>query len=412
MPIIIKDFTWTQSNERVCINLPLKGTKSSSLDIVSSMEYFKVSYAPFLFECWFPQMVKDEECSAIVSNGIISLKFEKLLEKEWPSLFHEEFKDKELLKKIREEALVHAGERSKRLQEQKLEMRAKNKKEALQQQMKLEADERALITSIKEAEKKQTTLEIEEFKVAPAKKSTLALTQSKPIESLEASSDTDSEQNEKNLFTEESAPNLLPNIEPISEIKDLPEPRATRTIQITFTPRVFPTPQRESTNRQETEWLENQEEARKFTELPDDLKDLSANETSLDWLKQKANDFYAQGNFQSAIGAYTHALKLFPKVPALYSNRAACHYSLRNLIKCVEDSTRALELLTPPVQDNAKSRLKAHLRRGSGFCELELYAEGLLDYEAALKIEPDNKDIIEDAENIRKLIVGTPPDFD
>ena len=97
---------------------------------------------------------------------------------------------------------------------------------------------------------------------------------------------------------------------------------------------------------------------------------------------------------------------------SLYSNRAACHFNLRNLIKCVEDSTRALELLTPPVADNAASRLKAHVRRGSAFCELELYAEGLLDYEAALKIQPDNIEVMEDAQNIRKLIVGTPPDFE
>jgi dyslexia susceptibility 1 candidate gene 1 protein len=73
---------------------------------------------------------------------------------------------------------------------------------------------------------------------------------------------------------------------------------------------------------------------------------------------------------------------------------------------------KALELLTPPVVDNASSRLRAHVRRGSAFCELELYAEGLMDYEAALKIEPNNREILEDAENIRKLIVGTPPDFD
>jgi dyslexia susceptibility 1 candidate gene 1 protein len=81
------------------------------------------------------------------------------------------------------------------------------------------------------------------------------------------------------------------------------------------------------------------------------------------------------------------------------------------LMKCVEDSTRALELLSPPVADNAASRVRAHVRRGSAFCELELYAEGLLDYEAALAIEPRNRDLVEDAENIRKLIVGTPPDF-
>lgn len=108
MPIIVKDFTWTQSSERVCINLPLKGTKASNLDIVCSPEYCKVSYAPFLFECWFCGLVKDEECSAIVANGIISLQFNKLHDdkEEWPGLFHGEFQNKELLKKIREDALV------------------------------------------------------------------------------------------------------------------------------------------------------------------------------------------------------------------------------------------------------------------------------------------------------------------
>jgi dyslexia susceptibility 1 candidate gene 1 protein len=67
-------------------------------------------------------------------------------------------------------------------------------------------------------------------------------------------------------------------------------------------------------------------------------------------------------------------------------------------------------LLTPPVQDNAVSRLKAHIRRGTAFCELELYAEGLLDYEAALKIDPNNKDVLADAEKIRKTIVGDQPE--
>ncbi len=42
MPIVVKDFTWTQSELLVCINLPLKGTKSSNIDIVNSLEFCKV----------------------------------------------------------------------------------------------------------------------------------------------------------------------------------------------------------------------------------------------------------------------------------------------------------------------------------------------------------------------------------
>lgn len=37
---------------------------------------------------------------------------------------------------------------------------------------------------------------------------------------------------------------------------------------------------------------------------------------------------------------------------------------------------QALELLVPKVQQNADSRLKCHVRRGTAFCQLEMYVEG------------------------------------
>lgn len=37
---------------------------------------------------------------------------------------------------------------------------------------------------------------------------------------------------------------------------------------------------------------------------------------------------------------------------------------------------KALELLTPPVPDNENARVKAYVRRGAAFCQLELYTEG------------------------------------
>ncbi|KAJ3580740.1 hypothetical protein NHX12_031166, partial [Muraenolepis orangiensis] len=66
----------------------------------------------------------------------------------------------------------------------------------------------------------------------------------------------------------------------------------------------------------------------------------------------------------------------------------------------------ALDLLTPPVPDNAPARARAHVRRGTAFCELELYTEGLQDYLAALKIDPQNKVLEEDANRIRQTIQG------
>ncbi|KAG8505338.1 Dynein assembly factor 4, axonemal [Galemys pyrenaicus] len=112
-------------------------------------------------------------------------------------------------------------------------------------------------------------------------------------------------------------------------------------------------------------------------------------------------------NYLAAINAYNLAIRLNSKFPLLYLNRAACHLKLKNLHKAIEDSSKALELLTPPVADNANARMKAHVRRGTAFCQLELYIEGLQDYEAALKINPTNKIVQKDAEKIRNIIQGT-----
>lgn len=110
---------------------------------------------------------------------------------------------------------------------------------------------------------------------------------------------------------------------------------------------------------------------------------------------------FQRADYQGAVNAYSLAIRLHPKIPALYSNRAACHLKLRNLHKAIEDCSevslrprcvwgagalwmmslttspsQALRLLTPPVEANAAARARAHVRRGSAFCQLELYAEG------------------------------------
>ena len=56
-----------------------------------NFDFFKLSYPPFLFECWFYDKIKDEKGVAVVNNGIISLQFLKFSEKTWPTLFHPEF---------------------------------------------------------------------------------------------------------------------------------------------------------------------------------------------------------------------------------------------------------------------------------------------------------------------------------
>ena len=76
------------------------------------------------------------------------------------------------------------------------------------------------------------------------------------------------------------------------------------------------------------------------------------------------------GNFPAAINAYSEAISISPSLPKLYINRASCYLVLNLFQDAVIDCTRALDLLTPPVEANRLSRVRTLAKRGSAFCQL------------------------------------------
>lgn len=58
MPLLVTDYSWTQTDSTVFISVPLKGRKVEKVDIMSTEEYLKVKIAyndkrcgPFLIAC-------------------------------------------------------------------------------------------------------------------------------------------------------------------------------------------------------------------------------------------------------------------------------------------------------------------------------------------------------------------------
>ena len=47
MPIIVKDYTWEQTNKMLFITVPLKGVKPQKVDLFSTEEYLKVLATAF-----------------------------------------------------------------------------------------------------------------------------------------------------------------------------------------------------------------------------------------------------------------------------------------------------------------------------------------------------------------------------
>ncbi|XP_029430899.1 dynein assembly factor 4, axonemal [Rhinatrema bivittatum] len=419
MPLTVRDYSWEQTLSEAYVSVPLKGVGAAKVDIFSTENYLKVNFPPFLYEAFLYAPIDDVRSTAQIGNGVIVFTLFKKEAAMWKTLTLTDL-EKETMQRIREEAVLKAQRKSQEEAEARAVKKRENKKYALEVMMKIEDAERKRIEDLKEDERKKATQELESWKeqqrrekeqeriqrefhqenkqIEEAKKKKQAVNKIKMPSTGSAKSRSLNEQ-DGNMFSKKL------------EEESLPAPRSAGSIKIHFTPRIFPTALRESRIAEEEEWLQKQAEARRMIDADDlALKDLTEEEKNPDWLKDKGNKLFAVGNYLAAVNAYNLAIRLNRRLPALYLNRAACHLKLRNLHKAIEDSSKALELLTPPVPDNADARAKAYVRRGTAFCELELYVEGLQDYEAAIKIIPSNEIVQNDAEKIRQIIQGTVPE--
>lgn len=411
MPLIVRDHTWTQNQNTVYISVPLKGAKTTNVHVICTDEYLKVSFPPFLFEVFLFEPINEEKSEARIGDGVAVFTLQKRRDAFWEQLFTNI--DKEKQKQVRELAILKVQEKEAEKSKAKASRIQQEKKYALETMMKLENEERDRIQKIKDEECARATAELDFWRETQRK----TAEEKKNRQKLQGAGKHDNNP----LYQRTERVNVPPAITPLHnnsnttsgqrsikpKPKDPPVPRSAGCIKISFTPRVFPTALRESRVPEEEEWLKKQAEARRAvdTDLAE-LEDLSEEERNPDWLKEKGDKLFMAGNFQAAVNAYNLGIKLNRKIPALFSNRAACHLKLRNLHKAIEDSSQALELLTPAVAANAAARLKAHVRRGTAFCELQLYVEGLLDYQAALEIDPRNEALRTDTDKIREIIQG------
>ncbi|KOC65670.1 Dyslexia susceptibility 1 candidate gene 1 protein [Habropoda laboriosa] len=176
--------------------------------------------------------------------------------------------------------------------------------------------------------------------------------------------------------------------------KSVPLPRKMGTINVTFSDRKFPTPARESSRVEEEEWLRKQKEARE--KIGFDAADLRPEERDPQWLKDKGDEFFKVANYLAAISAYSYGIKISEKMSSLYVNRSAAHYALGNYCRCIEDCSKALELMEPKCESNRESRARCHARRGAALCKLSAPQHGIPELEAALELTPNNESIKRD----------------
>ncbi|XP_046402596.1 dynein axonemal assembly factor 4-like [Ischnura elegans] len=394
MPIIMKDFSWRQTDSTIIIRVPCKKDLAKNVDFISSSCYIKASYPPYIFELFLVKEINELESSCIKGEDELIFTLVKANEEVWDLL------EKDLTKiekrEQREIILKDIATKYERLSNEKSERKATLHRQAVRQQISIDERNRKKIDEMKNNERQKLAGELEDMKQRSNNR--------KPGDKTE----TNKQQNVRKQIDAPIRPkdDHKQKKETVSEI---PPPRKSATIQVKFSERFFPTPSRESMAAEEEEWLRKQAEARRLAGFDD--KDLSLEEKDPMWLKEKGDLFFKLGNYHGAIAAYTHGIKLSGQMSALYSNRAAAHIALGNFFKAAEDASMALELITPHTPSNALARARCHSKRGAAFWKLGLLDKGLIELCAARDLlkhhDKENRDLLsleKDIETITKKI--------
>ncbi|XP_055595902.1 uncharacterized protein LOC129746327 [Uranotaenia lowii] len=114
-----------------------------------------------------------------------------------------------------------------------------------------------------------------------------------------------------------------------------------------------------------------------------------------DELKEEGNKCVKVGNFTEAILHYTHAIKLNPAEPILFSNRSLAFLKMQQYYYANEDADRAIAL-NPAWAKGYYRKAEVHMAVGH-------YDTALLSYGKALQLQPQDMGIINSARKAAEL---------
>lgn len=314
MPILVKDFTWTQTDDTVHIRVPIKAVKREKVDLFTADSYIKAHFSPFLFEAFLLHDVDNDRSKCIVADDLITLDLCKKEHIEWKCLEKELTKPEKM--KLRQEILDKAVETAQQQKEDKRIKKTQLNRFTVQQAMDIDTMQYNLMDSRKaeEAGNAMNALEDWRVNVGEAKKpnshngameryqgkenktsgvqlvelddgdpriaelelkdkeSGVKITELTPDECKDIKVDTEVLTKPKKVLKKPKKPAEVPiKSEYVDKKKEelskrvLPRLREAGTLEISHTPRTFPTPSRESYAHEEEAWLKNITLARRAT---------------------------------------------------------------------------------------------------------------------------------------------------
>ena len=364
------EFTWSETNSDIELCIPLKGVSPKKVDIFTASTILKVAYSPFLIDLNLYAEIQTEMSRAIMKDGTLKI---LLVKKEgqhklWGQLTFEGTKEE--MKERRQKALNEREDNVKRQMEKVATKKVEEERRMFRRHMDIERKEQQRMDDVKANEKKTAEEAMHQtFSEIQQSSSTQAAT------SVHQKDSHDSE--------------------------ELPPPRAAVHSTFRHTPRFFKTPLRESTMKQEQEFImKNRSNLRKNKLLNvDDIEDVDPL-----WLKSKGDAFKSKGDYSSAINAYSDALEADGDLIDVLSARAACYLQLRNGSCCIKDSVDVLEKTA--CRSNMCSQLEkeTRVRLGMAYCLNLEYALAMEQFEKAQELDETDK-LIEQCIHYLKVLI-------
>lgn len=120
---------------------------------------------------------------------------------------------------------------------------------------------------------------------------------------------------------------------------------------------------------------------------------------SLETYKTQGNEMFKAKRYDEAIAAYTKAVNCDPNseaAAAVYSNRAASYSALNRQIEALQDADNCIRV--------KPAWLKGHFRKGAALESLGRLDEAVRAFDDALKTEPQNEEVQDRLNSIRKLV--------
>ena len=436
MPILVdKDSHWTESVDHIQLIIPLKGTSPQNVDIFCTTEYLKVSFPPYLFEALLKHKIDTQLSKITIGNGYIQINIKKIEPQLWVDLKSDLQKDKEIMQQKRQEALEEAQKRCEDSVLERAQLKEKQKKEGVSKQMDLDSNIRKKIENVKVTERKLATLALEDLRQSSNQEKEYPEIGTETMDKGVKMSKTESEKISPNVEKKKSVtfdlesedskynkkpetknrkfPKINSDIFPTENKANQPI-RKKGIIQCQFTPRYFPTPERESKKIEEEEWLTKLAEARRTpkSEPNPELEPNDYQNTNPQWLKDKGDQLYKSGDYASSYNVYTEAVNSKTTLPSVYSNRALSLLKMARFQECIEDCSEALKLLVPIVDSNKRQRANVYARRGAANMELKLYKEAVSDYKIAGILCPELESLKIDKEKLEILLAEEVPQIE